>query len=277
MGKGDTRQALVLALCRLLRPLARILLRNGMSYGAFSELVKRMYVEVATNEFKVGGRKQTVSRVAVLTGLSRKEVSRVQNLPSLTDDNGLDEKHNRAARVVTAWLRDKDFSDGQGNPVGLPFEGSPSFSELVKKYSGDMPPRAVLDELIHSGAVTESGDDRFKLAERGYIPKTGEIEKLGILGSDVAGLISTIDRNLKPDTKERFFQRKVFYDNLPKEVITQLQSLAEKEGQSLLELLDRWMAERDQGEKESGTPSNERVKAGIGVYYFEEANSEEKK
>ena len=75
------QKPLVAAVLRLLRPLARILLRNGVSFSTFSDLAKWTYVDVAAREFGIEGRKQSTSRVSVITGLSRREVMRVRNLP----------------------------------------------------------------------------------------------------------------------------------------------------------------------------------------------------
>ena len=74
-------QALSAALVRMLRPLVRLLLRRGVSFKAFSDLLRWLYVDVAIEEFGLSGRKQSVSRVSVVTGLTRKEVSRLINLP----------------------------------------------------------------------------------------------------------------------------------------------------------------------------------------------------
>src|SRR5512143_780780 len=135
------------AVLRLLRPLVRILLRNGVSFGTFSELAKWLFIDVANKEFAIEGRKQSDSRVSVITGLSRREVMRVRQLPK-PDVAVSAEKHNRAARVLAAWRREKSFLDAEGNPAALPMEGSGStFSVLVNRFSGNVPPRAILDEL----------------------------------------------------------------------------------------------------------------------------------
>ena len=187
------------AVLRLLRPLVRILLRNGVSYSTFSDFVKWIYVDVAGKEFGIQGRKQSTSRVSVITGLSRKEVIRVRKLPK-PDDSASAERYNRAARVIAAWRRDKSFQDAKGDPVPLPMSGpGVSFSELVKRFSGDVPVRATLDELIRVGAVERLEDGRINLLTRTYIPAGSDADKLHILGTDVAHLISTIDHNLKSD------------------------------------------------------------------------------
>ena len=104
------------AVLRLLRPLIRILLRNGVSFGTFSDFAKWVYVDVASEEFGIRGRKQSVSRVSVITGLSRKEVTRVRQLPR-PDDRTSSERYNRAARVIAAWRRDSNFQDVDGKPA----------------------------------------------------------------------------------------------------------------------------------------------------------------
>ena len=67
-------RSLSAATLQLLRPLVKILLRNNVPHQTLAEWAKQAYVEVAKNEFGIDGKKQTVSRIAILTGLTRKEV-----------------------------------------------------------------------------------------------------------------------------------------------------------------------------------------------------------
>jgi hypothetical protein len=151
-----------------------------------------------------------------------------------------------------------------------------SFNALVKTFSGDVPPRAILDELVQSGMVERQADGHWRLLKRVYIPKSGELEKLGILGTDVAGLISTIDHNIQTAGTEPYFQRKVYYDNLPEEAVAELRPLIAEQGQELLTFLNRWMAERDR-DVTPDAPGTGRKAAGIGIYYFEEDPPQETK
>jgi hypothetical protein len=272
---NETHQKpLVAAVLKLLRPLARILLRNGVSFSTFSDLAKWVYVDVATREFGIEGRKQSTSRVSVITGLSRREVMRVRQLPR-PDITASIERHNRAARVIAAWRRESDFLDADGQPTPLPLEGrGATFSELIKRFSGNVPSRAVLDELINVGAVERRKDGRIGLLTRAYIPKSLDAHKLNILGTDVQHLISTIDRNLKPDVVEPLFQRKVAYDNLPDDVLPKFRKLFAQRAQSLLESADRWLAKRDRDINPVAVGSG-RNRAGFGIFFFEESNSGE--
>lgn len=260
--------AISAAITTLLRPLVRLLLRNGIPYQTFAELAKRVYVDIATEEFGIPGRKQSKSRVSVITGLSRKEVLRVKRLlePS---DQGAGERYNRAARVIGGWVRDSMFHDESGHPVDLLFEGGTvCFRQLVNTYSGDAPARAVLDELLRVGAVERTPEGKVRLLERSYIPKTGDVEKIAILGADTSDLLATIDHNIcHPDAP--FFQRKVCYDNLPDDALPELKKLARDQSQALLENLDWWMSERDR-DVNPRVPGTGRVRVGVGIYYFQE-------
>jgi Family of unknown function (DUF6502) len=261
--------ALVAAIFRILRPLVRLLLRHGIPFGVMADVVKQVYVDVAFEEFGLSGRKQTASRVAIITGLSRKEVARLRSM-NRWDDHEAIQQYNRAARVMSAWVRDPEFHDASGQPAPLPVEGDQaSFGVLVRRYSGDMPVRAILDELLRVRAVELLEDGRIRLLARSYVPAIGEVEKLGILGTDVADLIATIDWNLCCPSSEAYFQRKVQYDNLPSEVIPELHTLIHDRAQAFIEQLDLWMAARDR----DVTPTvrgTGRKRAMVGIYYFEE-------
>ncbi len=265
-------QALSAATLRILRPLVRVLLRNGISYGTFADLAKWVYVDVATREFGIPGRKQSVSRVAVITGLSRKEVSRVQDLPR-PDDAAEEERYNRAARVIGGWLFDNSYQSGEGKPGDLPFEGETSFTALVKKYSGDVPARAILDELLRVGNVERLEDGKVRLMANAYIPHESEVDKLYILGADTSALISTIDHNLDPATERKYFQRKVRYDNLPDQALPEFQELTARKAQKLLEEFNLWLAKHDRDVNPSAEGTGRNV-AGLGIYYFENPEGE---
>src|SRR5215510_9788024 len=76
MSANNVTQALTAAAARLLKPLVKVLLRNGIPYRAFADIARQVYVEVAEKEFALPGRAQTVSRISTITGLTRKEVTR---------------------------------------------------------------------------------------------------------------------------------------------------------------------------------------------------------
>ncbi len=269
MARPKPLHALSAATLQLLHPLVTILLRNNVSHRTFAELAKRVYVEVANAEFGIAGKKQTTSRISILTGLTRKEVQRLLAQPPDTEPVSAKEYH-RASRVITGWVRDPDFGDGKGHPHPLRMEGKrASFSTLVKRYSGDIPIRAMADELLRVGAVKQLKDGRICLLSRGYTPQKGPVEKLQVLGSNTADLIMTIDHNLYQKPTKPRFQRKVMYGNVPVEAAREFQTLAAAQGQKLLGAIDRWLAHRDR-DINPASKGTGRVRVGLGIYHFEE-------
>lgn len=264
------RQALDAAVARLLRPLVRLLLRHAVPYAAFEEIAKRAYVEAAMQDFPLPDKKPSISRASILTGLTRKEVQRLVAEPDeIGPETG--ERYNRAARVLTGWVRDPDFLDTEtGAPRPLHGEGALSFGALVRRHSGDMPTRAVLDELLRVGAVRQRDDGRYEPIARAFVPQHGALDKLNILGSDVADLIDTIDHNLQHGGDDPRFQRKVMYHSIDVQALPAFRKLSAVQGQALLEKLDRWLAARDAEPATAPAPATARARVGLGIYYFEE-------
>jgi hypothetical protein len=254
---------------RILTPLVRVLLREGMSFSTFADVAKEVFVQVAASDFTISGRKQSISRISVLTGLHRKAVKLL--LDQSEDKNAaLAERYNRAARVIAGWRRDPQFQTTAGLPAEIPIDGTPdSFTALVKKYSGDVPARAVLDELVRTASVARKPDGHIRLLTRSYVPVNDDQMKLYILGTDTGDLIATITHNLDHQEGQPFFQRKVSYDNLPLEAVDPFREMASNKSQSLLEDLDRYLSEQDRDHNSEVTGKG-RVRAGIGIYYFEE-------
>lgn len=264
----EIKKAISSAIVKLLRPLVTILLRNNIPYGTFAELAKWVYVDAASKEFGIKGRKQSASRVSILTGLSRKEVKRIKDIRE-PDDLGATERYNRAGRVISGWLKDGRFLSDDGSPMALALEGEKvSFSALVKDYSGDIPVRALLDEMLNTQGVIELKDGRIKLLSKGYIVKKGDVEKLGILGRDVSELILTINHNLVCDQQELFLQRKTSYDNIPEDALCEVKTLISQKGAEFVESMDKLISKYD---KDANPVVNGkgRKRAGLGIFYFE--------
>jgi uncharacterized protein DUF6502 len=269
MAAQNIGEALTVAAQSILRPLVRVLLRNGIPFGTLAEIVRRVYVEVAEADFALPGKKQTVSRISTITGLTRKDVARLQaqEMRLQTPDA---ERHNRPARVIGGWVRSKAYHDKKGRPADLPVEGEKgSFTALVREFSGDIPSRAIADELIRIGAIEILPNGSVRLLTRAYIAQGDRAEGIAILGADVADLIGTIDHNLTCSPEKRYFQRRVSYDNIPAEALSELTAKIARRAQSCLENLDRTLAAADR-DRNPGIRGTGRVRAGLGIYYFEE-------
>lgn len=138
---------------QMLMPMAGILLRAGVGAGEFSDLCRHAFVQVAANQLASPRRRRNVSRIAVATGLTRQEVARL-----LKSDIAMIRRYprhlHRANRVLAGWYGDPRYALRSGLPKPLDVRGAGiTFYGLVRKYGGDVPPRAVLDELRLAKAV----------------------------------------------------------------------------------------------------------------------------
>ncbi|MGD8568837.1 MAG: DUF6502 family protein [Gammaproteobacteria bacterium] len=264
------KTTLVKAVIKMLHPLAQMLLRYEVSHSEFTELAKRAYVDVAYKYFSIPNRKQTYSRVAVLTGLSRKEVVR---LSQVDEEQPPPEKGplNRAKRVISGWLQDQDFLDDNNEPKDLALRGEgATFEELVARYSGDITARAILDELIRVGAVSKLDKDTVRLTHHGFIPGKSEPAKINVLSTHATDLLSTAVHNLTHDDKDARFQRQVTYTDIPDSVIEEFKQYSHDKSLDLLRDFDRWLAEKKRTVEPGADEKTGRV--GVGIYYFKNDN-----
>lgn len=180
---STTQRKILDALLLVMRPLARVLLRSAIGYREFSEIAKSAFVEVATEDYGLRGRPTNISRVAVMTGLTRKEVRRIRDKVD-SGDAGAIFKYGPHSELLHRWYSDQDFLAENGNPKVLPFDvGAISFTELVRRYGGDIPPGAMRTELKRVGSIEELKDGSLAPVRRDVTPP-GIDEKLihGLVG-----------------------------------------------------------------------------------------------
>lgn len=267
----EVKDHLRLALSLMLKPLVRLLIAQGVTHAEFSETAKEVYVEIALRHFETEG-KVNKSRVAILTGLTRKEVKNVVDRALTTAYK--EKTHSRPARVLTGWYSDPAYQGPYGIPLELPYEasdeGEPSFVALVKNYSGDMAPRQMLNQLLEAGSMLEI-DGRYKAVSRIFLHKKLSPSVVDRLGSVGYRFFSTAAKNIDADREggeKTLFDRMVFADDgCTDEVISQFSDYLSTRGQSFLEELDVWFSTRKDMNK-PGVPKKE-----TGVYmlhYVEE-------
>ena len=258
---ASIEERLLRAIYRVLYPLVKMLLRNGVTAQAFQEVTRKVFVDVADAEFRIDGKAQTLARVSVLTGLNRKEVSRLHKLDNVTNEDKA--WWNRAGKVMDGWLTDRDFHTSAGFPLDLPFAGAtPSFSDLVKRYSGDMYPRSVADELLRLGVINEH-EGVLSMAKRGYVPGSDPSTLIDGMGVDVAEMIETIDHNIQNREDPRL-QYKVVADNLPDHHIEAFRAYSRKVSLDAIDNIRQWLIEHDAGSDKTSNAG--RWQAGVGVF-----------
>ncbi len=255
-------ESLQLMMIRILTPLVRILLRNGISYGTFADMAKKVYVDVGFEEAERRGQKTTISNVSILTGINRKEVKRLMDTDTLEAAGSL-KKANRIVRVLMAWQSEREFTDDEHRPLELPLDGADvSFTSLVRRFSGDMPVVAMLNALKDSGYIQLMDGDRVRLIKRSLTPDADPEEKLVILGTDTAELIETIDHNIQiKDPKDAWFQGKAWNVDISCGALPGLKKEIDQKALKLLQEVDTEF-NRNKTDDQSDT-----CQVAVGIYY----------
>ena len=189
-----------------LQPIVALLLDAGINTNEVTRFVRWASVDEAASRQRRLGKKPSISRIAAATGLSRAEVS--QLLANPPPPSGIANLAPRASdRVIAGWMSDPDYLEPTGKPKPLAYaDGRCTFSDLVHAYASDIPPRAMLNEMIATKRVTEQ-------AEGTYIPTTSTVraslsqaDAISGFGAKMNALGSTLLQNLRDVDRRRLFE-----------------------------------------------------------------------
>lgn len=275
----SVKRGLLAAYSNLLRPLVRILLRHGVTYAEFSEVVKTVFVTIAAQEFRVPGKKMSKARIAIVTGLTRKEVQRLSSVDK-DDRFSLRTNLSRIGRVLSGWHTDPDFTGPYGMPLEIRYDSDvaqdATFVRLVQQYSGDMTPRAMLDELLRVGAVVETDQNWFRAVRREYVPQTLAPDFLERVGRGVHDFIHTVEENIqkKPGDPGRFERTVRPAAGIKAEDLPLLDAYVREKCQAMLEDIDNWLTKLEKPDPSKG---DKPIQTGVGIYHFVVKDEFEKK
>jgi hypothetical protein len=276
VNSATVRKQLVASLQRVLRPIVRQAIAHGVPYSVFARLLKRVYVEVADESFPLSFKRQTDSRVALLTGITRRDIAALRG------------RHGEAAELaevgdpvatfaVGRWMAGPPYATPDGKPRRLRYESddpkAPTFSHLVRSLSGDLPVRAVLDELIRVGSVRLDPAGEVELLRQAFIPASGVEGKIAMLGRDPAEIYSTISHNIE-DPAVPWLQRRIAYDNIGSDALERLRDEAREVGEEFVRRANALLSSYDR-DRRPDAPGGARSRVAVGVYYYEEGASAE--
>ena len=258
---------------KLLFPIVRALMRFGVSYGDVSNILKTLFVRAAAEDFGVRGRPTNNSRIAAITGLSRKEISRIK---PLLDRREVDEyrKVVSPSRVMSEWKSNPRFLDNDGKPKVLPYDDlCPSFVELVRAAGTDVTPGAIRDELLRVGCIAqiEGGD---LLLERSiyYDGKSSANRLCSAFSNSLRLHAETVLFNVTHNREEGAKAERIVYsDRIRSQDCLGFRGLATAK---LVDLAETFSSSVDSYEFIQANNTSEKQSAthvqGIGLYYFDD-------
>lgn len=264
----DSKQTIVRMVQLLLRPVIRLLLELGFNFRDFNEVAKLAYVDVASRQYGIKGRSTNMSRVAIMTGLTRREVSRLRKvIDSDPQQIQIKDQTTPIGNVLSAWHQDERFLDQNGTPMALPLEGSVSLTKLTEQFRGDIPSTAIIKELDRVGAIRIRGQIA-EVTTRYYMPFTLEdkaIERFGLVLHDLG---STITNNLLTTARgDANFEGRAINDRIMPHAADAFRKYVDRKAEEFLEDLDDWLTDHEASPTETkGADTTDTIRLGVGIY-----------
>jgi hypothetical protein len=277
MGSGRTKVKLLLALQRILRSLAHLLIRVGVPLEDFSKLVRELYVETAIRDYRHNGIPSR-RRIAAFTGLTCRQVNEYIDEATRTIDTD-STLTALLIEVLHKWHTVSRYGGPYGIPLELEFEtpANRCIRSLVCLADAKANPQTVLEELLRSGAIVRAGDRRFRPISR-FLMSTDPasprlIERFRMRG---AQLTETLEYNSDPSHPEKRLDRHVYADRgLPLDLVPAFESYARTKTTDFLLELDNWLAVHTESDG-NGPESARLVEAGVNVFQYIEPPSIQK-
>lgn len=260
------------AIAQVLRPLARLMIDHGLQLPALVELLKTALVAEADRRYGLAGKGNSDTRIALLTGVHRKDVKRLRGdgapEPTRVPDAPL------AAAVVARWISEPRYLNANRTPRPLArtprksHAGEPDFTTLVAEVTVDVGARAVLDELVRLGVVERRADGLLALTDTAFVPARGGDEAFHFLAANVSDHLATAVHNLAPHLSgEARLEQSAFSQGLSPEQAEALHALAR---QLWTGALQPFLQMATVAEQRSAAAAGPRRRVRFGVYFTDE-------
>jgi hypothetical protein len=253
------------AVLAVMRPLVRLLVRQGVTYTVLIAALKRLFLDAAHAELKAAGKPATDSAVSLLSGVHRRDVRNLTRLAQSAPQPAR-KPVSAASQVIGLWMSDPRFLDSRENPAKLARSGGDaSFDALAASVSNDVRPRALLDELMRLGVVRES-DDTVELLTEGFVPRAGYAEITQQFRDNLADHVAAASANLHND--QGFLEQAIFVDEISQASAHKLHKLAAQLWRQGFKTMMREAQARVEYDAKN-TPASERThRARYGSYFY---------
>jgi hypothetical protein len=260
------------AIAQVLQPLARLMIGHGLQLMPMVELLKKALVDEAQKSYGLGDKSSSDTRVALLTGVHRKDVKRLREAPATPDSST--PMMPIAATVVARWISEPRYLNANQTPLVLARTarrsnvGEPDFTTLVSEVSRDVGARAVLDELLRLGVVMLRDDGSAELMSSAFVPKEGLSESFHFLAANVSDHLACAVHNLTADPPTpRMLEQSAFCQDLSIDQAEQLQARARQLwGQTLQQFLQTATVAKQRSQQEEGA----RHRVRFGIYFHDQ-------
>ena len=270
---SKTQLALVKAVRMLCRPLIRLMIEKGVTFPQFREMIKELYVEVADKHFMFDGKRNSDSRLFVLTGIHRKDIKRIRQQES--QDASFHSNASLSGEIIARWSSMPEYIDDKGKPRALLKAGSgdeAGFDQLVTSVSKDVRPRVILDEWLRLNIISIQ-DDHVLLNASAFVTNEEFNDMAYYLGHNVHDHLASCASNMLQEG-EPMLERSVYYASLTGDSVNELRKVATEQGNELLQTINN-RAIRLYDEDKGREGADHRMR--LGVYWYQEYLGQDEK
>jgi hypothetical protein len=266
------RDATLNALSQLIDPLLNLMFDSRVTVREFTQILRKIAVAKANNRISDESGQSNKSRVSIITGLPRSEVTRLLKQTAFPSFSKRVQHPTR--KVLSGWFDDSAFLTKDGDPSILPAFGKrKSFERLVDKYGGGVPVRAMLDELTRIDAIEWLAGQRIR--PRSRIPMMTGLtpSSISMMGERGRNLLETLLANAHAK-RNPFFEATAAVENMDPASVSIGRREVLQQGSSFISSIDGLFDQLKRSGATKPRSGPEKLKrVGVTVFYFEDTPS----
>ncbi|MCB0355317.1 MAG: hypothetical protein KDD64_17415 [Bdellovibrionales bacterium] len=260
MSETETETESVRQAClrMVMRPFARYCIRHAHSFQEFIKVAKLTFIEVAAEEIRKTTEKVNPSRLSVMTGIYRREVTKIYK----DKEEPSERQAGILGRVLLQWEQDPEFQDKNGTPKILRFKGEKSeFSALVEKVSKHVPSGSVLFEMTRIG-IAKKTKQGLELVRR--LPGHRQDPRKGfeLLSREVDTVVRTAEENISGERGYDNLHIRTEFDNLVLEELPNIRSWLIEEGKQFHVKVRAYLSQFDKDIQSTAAISDDKTGGG---------------
>ena len=247
------------------------MLDTGITVRELNQTVREKSARIASKRVVRETGRESKSRVSIMTGLPRSEVTKILNSREAMSRSKADQ--HPARRLLAAWFSSPRFADKTGEPATLPIFGKRrSFESLVERHGGGIPVRAMLDELRQMNAIEQLADQQVRAISRVPILSGLSDTSIAAVGERGNDLLKTLTHNVRRSATPLFEATAVIEDS-DLDMVSFIRREIAAQGTNFINgatsLLNRARKKRNTKVSDASL-----VRLGVTVFYFQDSISE---
>lgn len=270
----DARQHFLQALRRVLRPIVRLMVKQGIRYDEFADVARAAYVESAIKLVPDEVGQRIANRIEWATGVNQAQIEHyIEAASEPLDAAPLVKSTRTLTEVLHKWHTGSNYIDSDGRPLELEFDSAsnkPTFAMLVAEIDVDIDPKTVFDGLLDARCVAYTDENRIKVLTRALIWTQGGVQSIDLFGVNLSRMIETLEHNLTSSgIDQKRLERSVFADRgIPVHLIPEFHAFATERATKFLYDLDDWLAQHETQHQASAEALKE---VGVNLFFYIEA------